>query len=587
MKNPDIQTGCGSLQPVFLALLILVLGFLSGCASKNQPGLTLESCDKEVSSIATIQGSGKLSPLTGTTHTVRGVVTHIAADTGLYLQQLMADTRPETSDGIYVDSAAITKLAKPGDLLQISGTVAELGRSGGNTLTSIVQVSGYQICARQQPLPVSAVQLPLSASKRESLEAMRLDILQELTVTDVYHLQKRQQLGLVSGGQLFAPTEIMAPGPATRELGQKYRERILIAQLPQATQSQVGDVVYSISGVLTQLFGSYQILSDVGLELTARPTTPLPEKADRLRLMSFNLYNYFNGDGKQSGFPTPRGAETYAEFIQQTQRLTAAIKASDADLVAFQEMENDGYGETSAIADLTRSLNQAMPGTLWKYAQPVTERNGAGEISVGILYRGKRLEALGPAVSSSAEAFKRLSRQPLAQQFQEKFSGVKFWVTTNHFKSKGGCPDLNTDINANQRDGQACWNTARVEAAEALSGWLNNLRNFSANSKVVILGDLNSYRMEDPIRKLKSKGWVEAVEKYTSAPRFSFIYRGQAGTLDYVFVSPELEPQIDSALIWNINSNVAPEPAAANPRSSDHDPVIIDLDLMIDRTEVL
>ncbi len=591
MKKPDQQAGCGYPQTAFFILGLLAIGLLSGCAGKGSKPEMLDSasCQQEITSIARVQGSGKQSPLNGITQTLRGIVTQLTAGEGLYIQQPMADLDPLTSDGIYIDAASLLKQAALGDLLVVTGTVAELGKSerSDNSLTSLTQISAYTICAKQQPLPVSAVKLPLSAIERESLESMRLEVNQDLTVTEVYQLHKRHQLSLAAGDQLITPTETTAPGPGIKNLERANRNRLLVVQLPATTtvpNTQIGDQASNLTGVMTQLHGRYQLLSEDSLDLSPRFPPVLPVKSGQLRLMSFNLYNYFNGDGQQAGFPTSRGAQTYPEFIKQTQQLTSTIKHSEADLVAFQEMENDGYGDSSALADLKRALNQSMPEALWEFATPSTERNGAGPISVGILYRSSRLQALGPAISTSDQAFKQLSRQPLAQLFKDKQSGNQLLVVSNHFKSKGSCPEDQSDINANQNDGQACWNAARVEASEALSAWLNNLRNITANANMIILGDLNSYRMEDPIQKLISRGWVELVEQDTVAPQFSFVYFGQAGTLDYAFATPELAEKVSRALIWNINSPIAPGSALNEPSyfgSSDHDPVIVDLDFSV------
>ena len=71
---------------------------------------------------------------------------------------------------------------------------------------------------------------------------------------------------------------------------------------------------------------------------------------------------------------------------------------------------------------------------------------------------------------------------------------------------------------------------------------------------------------------------------------YSYVYDAQSGSLDHIFVSPSLYSQITGATVWHINAD---EPAAldyhaGNPaslydpgpyRSSDHDPVIVGLDL--------
>ena len=73
----------------------------------------------------------------------------------------------------------------------------------------------------------------------------------------------------------------------------------------------------------------------------------------------------------------------------------AAIVALDADVVGVNEIENDGYGPTSAIADLVDRLNAATaPGT---YAFVDVDADtgsvnaiGTDAIKVGLVYRRRR-----------------------------------------------------------------------------------------------------------------------------------------------------------------------------------------------------
>ena len=79
-----------------------------------------------------------------------------------------------------------------------------------------------------------------------------------------------------------------------------------------------------------------------------------------------NLLNYFNTFtglhtfGVGGGHPTDcRGANNAGEFDRQRAKTVAAITALDADVIGVNEIENDGYGPTSAIADLVDRLNAA------------------------------------------------------------------------------------------------------------------------------------------------------------------------------------------------------------------------------------
>lgn len=89
----------------------------------------------------------------------------------------------------------------------------------------------------------------------------------------------------------------------------------------------------------------------------SNPRNPSPELEDsgNLIVASFNVLNYFNGDGMGGGFPTARGADDAEELSRQTAKLVSAITALNADIVGVMEIENDGYGDSSAIAQLADS----------------------------------------------------------------------------------------------------------------------------------------------------------------------------------------------------------------------------------------
>jgi predicted extracellular nuclease len=306
------------------------------------------------------------------------------------------------------------------------------------------------------------------------------------------------------------------------------------------------------------------------------PLDPPPPEP-YLRIVSANLLNYFNGDGRGGGFPTERGARTPQEFAAQRDRTRGALARIRPHLLAVQELENDGFGPASAARSLLDLLNETGDGD-WAVVDPGSGPIGGDLITVGLFYRQQVLEAVGAPEVLRGAAFERLSRQPLAQRFRERASGEEFLVAVNHLKSKGRCPESGPD--SDQGDGQDCWNRARVEAVNALAPWLAELGHESAAGRVLILGDMNAWRLEDPIRAFREAGYVELVEDRSGLPQHSFLYFGQRGTLDYAFASPALVQAARRAFIWHSNADWPGGMALPQPwlRMSDHDPVIVDLE---------
>jgi predicted extracellular nuclease len=292
--------------------------------------------------------------------------------------------------------------------------------------------------------------------------------------------------------------------------------------------------------------------------------------------VSINLHNYFNGDGQGAGFPTSRGADTATEFSAQRARIGAALHVLKPQLVAVMELENDGFEAYSAAADFIALLEQESGGT-WQVARPEQDNAGSDEITVGLFYRTDALQAIGAARTLTGPEFDR-SRQPIAQVFQPLQGGEPLLMVVNHLKSKGSCPDDGPD--ADQNDGQSCWNLMRTTSAHKMSAWVKSLAGASKLENVIIMGDMNAYRNEDPIKAIRQAGFEELMDDQAS-PTFSYMYFGEAGTLDYAFISPALKQNISRSLIWHANSTMPANMTLPLPwmRFSDHDPVIVDVSI--------
>lgn len=253
------------------------------------------------------------------------------------------------------------------------------------------------------------------------------------------------------------------------------------------------------------------------------------------------------------------------------------------DLLAVQELENDGFGAESAAQALRRLLNQSGHED-WAFIAPETGQIGGDVITVGLFYRQQVLETVGSPHTLASSEFRGLSRQPLAQLFRDRRTGVVFLAIANHLKSKGSCPD--DGINADQDDGQGCWNPARESAVTAELEWIDGLSESLDTKNILIMGDMNAWRLEDPIRRFRESSWVDLVEQLSGLPQHSFLYWGQTGTLDYVFASEAMSGFARSAVIWHINANHARNMEHPQPwlRASDHDPVVVDFDFSHSRT---
>lgn len=579
-----------SLSPLALAALLAACG----TPAVESPAPAPARADG-VLAIGQVQGHGEASPLLDRTVTIEGVVTgNFGRHLGGWFVQDAGDGDTATSDAVFV-VADVDPGLRAGQRVRVRGRVVEHGERARGTVTTLQAASIEPLGEGQAPAPVA---LSAPPADWEPLEGMRVRIDTPLVIGGQHELSRRGVLHASFGERLRTPTELAPPGPdAARVAADNARRRLLLDDaraderpsriwyLDGAPAPRSGSLVHGAEGIVDQRWGEWRLQLTAVPHIEAAPRPDAPSVPGGVRLASFNLGNLFNGDGRGGGFPTPRGARTEAQWQAQLARAVATLRELDPHVAALMELENDGDGPESAIAQLVDALNAG--GGDWAF---VRTGNGPGSdaIRVGLIYRSARLRPEGAPATLHSGRFGRNSRVPLAQAFvpvvQGRDAGPAFVVVANHFKSKG-CGEAGGD-NADQGDGQACWNPVRVESARLLDQWLGSDPTGTGSDLVAIVGDLNAYAQEDPLRLLRGEGWVDALAAMATQ-RHSFVFDGMAGRLDHVLLSPALAGRLAGAAIWHSNAD---EPASARDRgeagasalpwrSSDHDPLLVGLDL--------
>ncbi|MDA0700483.1 MAG: endonuclease/exonuclease/phosphatase family protein, partial [bacterium] len=115
--------------------------------------------------------------------------------------------------------------------------------------------------------------------------------------------------------------------------------------------------------------------------------------------------------------------------------------------------------------------------------------------------------------------------------------------------------------------------------SEALLDFAGRLSRAAA-PPVLIVGDLNAYRHEAPVRRFAEAGWRVLVDDMPAERAYSYVHFGRAGALDHAIADPTLAPQVLGAAFWPINADEPPrsdERRATPFRSSDHDPLLLAL----------
>jgi len=519
---------------------------------------------------------------------------------GFYLQQADNETDgdPATSEALFVYTNRPEGTS--GARVRLSGTVKEF-----HGLTELTDVTSITLCGEARlPEPVT-IELPWPDDKPpEHLENMRVKVANDLTVIDHYNLARYGELTLAARPQIIA-TETLAPGPQAQALHREQdRNRLMlddgkgmrnprpvpwpVPELSAGNTVRAGDRVSGLAGILDYRFGAWRLQpQSTPRFITANPRPPVPLQSEKttLRVVTLNLGNFFNGDGRGGGFPAARGAHSAAQFEHQKARLVASLTAPDPDILAVTELENDGYDSDSAIAELARAL-----GEHWRYVE-TGGNTGNDAIRTDLLYRSDRVVAEGAASRLTTSPFSHRGRPPVAQVFRPANSDRTLRIIVPHLKSKAcrGARDLNRD----QNDGQGCYSQSREQATDAIIRWAGALPQPDSLSGTLITGDMNAYAREAPLQVLAAAGYTNLVRRFhdctgDACSHTSYRYHGRAGSLDYSLASEELAARVVGARTWSINADEPRTlgykgpirlPEDAPWRSSDHNPVITDFAL--------
>jgi predicted extracellular nuclease len=554
--------------------------------------------------IGEIQGNGAESAFAGTQATVRGVVVgDVPGLGGFYLQDGDGDGDGATSDGIFIESPVAVRL---GDVVTLTGGVVEKFQQ-----TQITSTEDVGICARDAALPASAqLDLPADDAARERFEGMLVRPADALTVSEIFDLTRFGELTLSEGGLLVQPTELARPGTdeaAAVADGNTLRRIVLDdgsgtsrsatnrPYLSPDTPVRVGDVLdFQEPLVLGYGFSQWRFQPADGTPegvfapQNTRPAAPDAVAGD-VQIGAFNVLNYFVTYGGVG-----RGATSAAAHDRQAAKIVTAIEALGADVVTLMEIEDTdstGYSPGDAdraLADLVSRLNASAGSTTWAYV-PLPEELYAVDRDVirnGIIYQPAQVTPVGEPVGLVDEEVWDNAREPIAQTFVR--DGDAFTVVANHFKSKNAGDDpAPSGDNLDAGDGQGSWNGDRVRQAESLTGFAEQLRASTGDQDVVLLGDFNAYTQEDPIHALREAGFGDLGESLDPG-RYSYVFDDMSGSLDHALATAALAAKVTDLVHWNINAvesfsyQYTGDPAlyAVNPfRSSDHDPLLLGLDL--------
>lgn len=288
-----------------------------------------------------------------------------------------------------------------------------------------------------------------------------------------------------------------------------------------------------------------------------------------LLVCGMNLEYYLVQD-----FGTGYGPYDASEHERQRQKVSTALAKINADIYGLVEVQQ-GQGAIKEIADdLTKNT-----GRNFTYINDGSSVNGSYTKS-GYVYCSDVVQPMGKYYYNSTG----VSRRKYLQAFKQLSTQETFIFSINHFKAKSGGASASGD-DADKGDGQGAFNGTRVREAQSVLSSYESNRTYYNDPDILIMGDLNAYGKEDPITVLTQGGMTDLHRYFHADSSYSYSYHGEVGYLDHALCNSTMLPQVTGMLGYHINSDELDDYTYDKSydvtmfRSSDHDPVLVGLNL--------
>ncbi|GAB3533804.1 ExeM/NucH family extracellular endonuclease [Photobacterium alginatilyticum] len=586
-----------------------------------------------------------------------------------FFMQAPSDNNALTSDGIFVETSKITDIAVGDEVTVVAKVKEDYNWTKLVGAYSVTKTDSANSVLAATPLRVldSNENFDFTLERHEGM-LVKFDKESDMRVSRTFgfnHYPFKRNNMVVSNGQVnLHPNQNNAPvvhDDATdtapeRQTDSNEEKRIVVESfekvskgthipwypdfgsdsavpMPDGTTTtddyvRIGDVLDGIEGVIGYSYYDFRFYvtntvtkDNFARDKSQRTSEPKLKEGGELRIATFNVLNYFNSPFGGDCNPTDpsdrdsvkdqacsnRGAPSLEEFELQGDKIARAIIAIDADIVGLMEIENNGFGENSAVAHLVNKINALIDDEKEHYSYVVGSDSdkyvGTDAIASQVIFKASKAsldtyrliempEQHAPA--TTGESGNNYQRDTITPTFSIKGTDEKVTVAVNHFKSKGSkcwedaAPVAEGGQAGKDPDKQGSCENFRVSAAYHLGQELNKIDGYK-----LILGDLNSYGNEDPIMVLTnsdnapeghvikaarntyiggdenalgtplhgdegavindSYGYVNIIRQI-HPDSYSYSYNDEVGTLDYILVTPELVNKVVDATDWNINA---------------------------------
>lgn len=562
-----------------------------------------------------IQGTTRLSPLAGqTVSRVPGIVTGVrtSGSKGYWIQDPAADADPRTSEGVFVYTGSAAPTVAVGDSVLVSGKVSEYYPSSTSQSVTELTAATATVLSGGNALPaavaVDATSVPgayIPAAGGGSIEALALE--PAVYAQDFYESAEGMRVAFSDArvvgasdayGELWVT--VKPDENATTRGGTLYSSydrpntgRLEVMSLDTTASFPSADVGDELSGTTTgpldySTYGGYNVqatqlgtLIDNGL----KPEVTRRQKGDELAVATYNVENLDALDAQEKIDRLAHGV---------------AVNLNSPDVVALEEIQDDNGatsdGTVTSEATLKRFTDAIRaaggPRYQWRYIAPTDNQDGGepgGNIRQVFLFnpqrvsftdraggdavtatgvvktrKGARLTASPGRIAPASDAWDN-SRKPLVGEFV--FHGETVFVIANHFTSKGGDQPLHGRYQPPSRSSE----TQRQAQAAEVNTFVKSLLAADKNAKTVVLGDLNDYEFSQTVGTLTAgRVLTPLITTLPAAERYTYVYDGNAQTLDHILTSPAVT-HYDYDVV-HINAEFADQ-------ASDHDPQVVRIDV--------
>jgi len=582
-----------------------------------------------------IQGASHTSDLDGRyVDDITGVVTYEYSLNGneyfhIQTPDHLTDDNPKTSEGLIVFTGNQVADVEVGDMVEVTGTVDEFYIDGfGDRQETDLPVT--QINARNDqggeiemveegvelpnPITINSDNLPREVIDNDSftafdpqedaidfweaLEGMRVEVGTVKAVAlqehgDIITVLENRETDTMNGGVRLQEDDANAD-----------RVQFKLHDNGEARDFDVttGDTFTGpITGVVNYGYQNYKIYADLeDMQAAHNEGDTVPEKNEidpqenELTIASYNLENFSNNENETSDAKAAQLAEQFVEDM------------NSPDIIGVTEVQDNngeqpGPDNAQANESYERLIDEIVDagGPEYEYVNidPVYNADGGApnaNIRVGFLYNPDRVSlptdengnALPEGDATTAVGYEdgqlthnpgRIdpqngafadSRKPLAAQFN--FQGEDVIVIVNHWNSKGG----DTPLFGSTQPPVYGSEEQRVEIAQVVYDFISEVKAENPDANIVSVGDFNDFQWTDALQIHEGDLMTNMIYQLEPEERYTYLYQGNSQILDHALVSNNLVDQTEIDIV-HANSDFT----EMGGRASDHDPVMIQLDL--------